>query len=151
MKDGDLAHTAWWEPATTADGRQFLMCIAVFGWQPSEGARFELWDRGDPGDKLTLDGENLDAEVRATLNVEGVHELWRDADPQPLAPPEAATRGNRPWRKSPISLWPKSPRTGKSSWKPSKHWLALYQALDAVNLAKVELPNRDGLWLPVRT
>ncbi len=48
-------------------------------------------------------------------------------------------------------LWPKSPRTGKSSWKPSKHWRALYQALDAVNLAKVELPNRDGLWLPVRT
>ena len=47
-------------------------------------------------------------------------------------------------------LWPKSPRTGKSSWKPSKHWRALYQALDAVNLAKVELPNRD-LWLPVRT
>ena len=30
-------------------------------------------------------------------------------------------------------------------------WRALYQALDAVNLAKVELPNRDGLWLPVRT
>ena len=47
-------------------------------------------------------------------------------------------------------LWPKSPRTGKSSWKPSKHWRALYQALDAVNLAKVELPNRE-LWLPVRT
>ena len=48
-------------------------------------------------------------------------------------------------------LWPKSPRTGKSSWKPSKHDRALYQALDAVNLAKVKLPNRDGLWLPVRT
>ena len=48
-------------------------------------------------------------------------------------------------------LWPKSPRTGKSSWKPSKHYRALYQALDAVNLAKVELPNRDGLWLPVHT
>ena len=30
--------------------------MAVFGWQPSDGARFELWDRGDPGDKLTLDG-----------------------------------------------------------------------------------------------
>ena len=26
-------------------------------------------------------------------------------------------------------LWPKSPRTGKSSWKPSKHDRALNQAL----------------------
>ena len=48
-------------------------------------------------------------------------------------------------------LWPRSSRTGKSSWKPSKHRRALYQALDAVNLAKVELPNREGFWLPVRT
>ena len=46
-----------------------LAGVAVFGWQPSEGARFELWDRGDPGDKLTLDGKDLDAaEVRAALN-----------------------------------------------------------------------------------
>ena len=273
VKDGDLERVRW-QPAT-ADGREVLAGVAVFGWQPSDGARFELWDLGDPGDKLTLDGEDLDAKVRAVLNVEGVHELWRDAGPQPrhpLAPlvrawwkrpqhmeadthpdailpagtlqhaPSSATyrslevgvdrtrepeqfelaypggpgkvapetvqldllpaehadvpvtpllladaagfselqqgRGARLDKRiflyalaaMPMSarcpgggytweptleeirnlLWPKSPRTGKSSWKPSKHYRALYQALDAVNLAKVELPNRE-LWLPVRT
>ena len=260
--------------------RQVLAAEAVFGWHPSDDARFEDWDYGsDPEteDKLTsLDGEDLDtAEVSADLNVEEVHELWRDADPQPrhpLAPlvrawwkrpqhieadthpdailpagtlqhaPSSATyrslevggdrthepeqfelaypgepgkvapetvqldllpaehadvpvtpllladaagfselqqgRGARLDKRiflyalaaMPMSarvpggsymweptleqirdlLWPKSPRTGKSSWKPSKHDRALNQALDAVNLAKVKLPNRD-LWLPVRT
>ena len=262
VKDGDLAHTAWWDPTTAADGRQVLMCIAVFNWQPSDDvARFEYWDR---------------CEHPVVLKVERVHELWRNADPQPrhpLAPlvrawwkrpqhieadmhpnavlpagtlqhaPSSATYrslevgGDRtrepeqlelaypggPGKVAPETvqldllpaehadvpvtpllladaagfselqqgrgarldkriflyalaampmfarvpgggymweptleeirnlLWPKSPRTGKSSWKPSKHNRALYQALDAVNLAKVELPNRDGLWLPVRT
>ena len=260
VKDGDLARTAWWLPETTADGRQSLMCVAVFDWQPSDDdARFEYWDH---------------CEHPVVLKVERVHELWRNADPQhPLAPlvrawwkrpqhieadthpdailpagtlqhaPSSATyrslevggdrthepeqfelaypggpgkvapetvqldllpaehadvpvtpllladaagfselqqgRGARLDKRiflyalaaMPMSarvpgggymweptleqirdlLWPKSPRTGKSSWKPSKHNRALYQALDAVNLAKVELPNRDGLWLPVRT
>ena len=55
---------------------------------PHDDARFEDWDYGGPEDKLTsLDGEDLDtAEVSADLNVEGVHELWRNADPQPRHP-----------------------------------------------------------------
>ena len=271
VKDGDQA-SARWEPADgrsrsfgmnlvrhATKGRKVLAGVAVFK------------------SKLTLDNEDLDevVEVRGSLNVAQVHELWRDADPQrrhPLAPlvrawwnrpqpieadthpdailpagtlqhaPSSATyrflevgvdrsrepeqferaypdgpgkvapetvqldllpaehadvpvtpllladaagfsklqqgRGARLDKRiflyalaaMPMSarcpgggytweptleqirnlLWPKSPRTGKSSWKPSKHWRALYQALDAVNLAKVELPNRE-LWLPVRT
>ena len=249
------------------------------GASPAGTPRFEDWDYGsDPEteDKLTsLDGEDLDtAEVSTNLNVEEVHELWRDADPQPrhpLAPlvrawwkrpqhieadthpdailpagtlqhaPSATYRSleiggdrtrepdqfelaypGKPGKVAPETvqldllpaehadvpvtpllladaagfselqqgrgarldkriflyalaampmsarvsggsymweptleqirdlLWPKSPRTGRSSWKPSKHDRALNQALDAVNLAKVKLPNRD-LWLPVRT
>ena len=100
MKDGDLER-ARWQPAT-ADGRKALAGVAVFGWQPSEGARFELWDRGDPGDKLTLDGKDLDAaEVRAALNLEGVHELWRDADPQPRHPLAPLVRA---WWKRPVEV-----------------------------------------------
>ena len=99
VKDGDLER-ARWQPAT-ADGRKALAGVAVFGWQPSEGARFELWDRGDPGDKLTLDGEDLDAEVRAALNLEGVHELWRDADPQPRHPLAPLVRA---WWKRPVEV-----------------------------------------------
>ena len=72
VKDGDLARTAWWDPTTAADGRQVLMCIAVFDWQPSDDvARFEYWDR---------------CEHPVVLKVERVHELWRDADPQPRHP-----------------------------------------------------------------
>ena len=99
VKDGDLER-AWWQPAT-ADGREVLAGVAVFGWQPSDGARFELWDRGDPGDKLTLDDEDLDTKVRAALNVEGVHELWRDADPQPRHPLAPLVRA---WWKRPVEV-----------------------------------------------
>ena len=72
VKDGDLARTAWWDPTTAADGRQVLMCIAVFDWQPSDDdARFEYWDH---------------CEHPVVLKVERVHELWRNADPQPRHP-----------------------------------------------------------------
>ena len=85
VKDGDLAHTAWWEPTTTADGRQVLMCIAVFDWQPSDDVtRFEYWDR---------------CEHPVVLNAEGVHELWRDADPQPRHPLAPLVRA---WWKRPV-------------------------------------------------
>ena len=68
--------------------RQVLAAEAVFGWHHSDDARFEDWDDiDDPEDKLTsLDGEDLDTEVSADLNVEGVHKLWRNADPQPRHP-----------------------------------------------------------------
>ena len=267
VKKKDLDRTRW-QTAATGD-RKVLVGVAVFG------AQFALFDRGDPDvEDLDLDVDDY-TEMCAIVNVEGVHELWRDADPQPrhpLAPlvrawwkrpqhmeadthpdailpagtlqhaPSSATyrslqvgvdrsrepeqfelaypggpgkvapetvqldllpaehadvpvtpllladaagfselqqgRGARLDKRiflytlaaMPMSarvpgggymweptleeirnlLWPKSPRTGKSSWKPSKHYRALYQALDAVNLAKVELPNRE-LWLPVHT
>ena len=72
VKDGDLAHTAWWIPTTTADGRQSLMCVGVFNYQPSDdAARFEYREH---------------CEHPVLLKVEGVHELWRNADPQPRHP-----------------------------------------------------------------
>ena len=97
VKKTDLERVRW--QTATADGREVL--AGVGGWQPSDGARFELWDLGDPGDKLTLDGEDLDAEVRAILNVEGVHELWRNADPQPRHPLAPLVRA---WWKRPVEV-----------------------------------------------
>ena len=97
VKKTDLERVRW--QTATADGREVL--AGVGGWQPSDGARFELWDLGDPGDKLTLDGKDLDTKVRAVLNVEGVHELWRDADPQPRHPLAPLVRA---WWKRPVEV-----------------------------------------------
>ena len=121
VKDGDLKRARWRARAPLAprghgqsvlaprrparNGRQVLAVEAVFGWHPSDDARFEDWDYGDPEteDKLTsLDGEDLDtAEVSADLNVEGVHELWRNADPQPRHPLAPLVRA---WWKRPVEV-----------------------------------------------
>ena len=122
VKDGDLAHTRW--QTATADGREVLAGVAVFGWQPSDGARFELWDRDDPGDKLTLDGEDLDAEVRAALNVEGVHELWRDADPQPRHPLAPLVRA---WWKWPVEVEDRNDRRAGNLFSPAV-WTATQES-----------------------
>ena len=98
VKKKDLER-AQWEPFTS-DDHQVLVGVAVFG------AQFVLWDRGNSGNKLTfrvvnLNDEDLDAEVCTTLNVEGVHELWRDADPQPRHPLAPLVRA---WWKRPVEV-----------------------------------------------
>ena len=87
VKDGDLAHTAWWIPETAADGRQSLMCVGVFNYQPSDdAARFEYREH---------------CEHPVLLKVEGVHELWRNADPQPRHPLAPLVRA---WWKRPVEV-----------------------------------------------
>ena len=97
VKDGDLKRARW--QTATADGREVL--AGVGGWQPSKGDWFVYRDRGDPGNKLTFRVEVLDAEVCAALNLEGVHELWRAADPQPRHPLAPLVRA---WWKRPVEV-----------------------------------------------
>ena len=98
VKKKDLDRAQW--KSFASDDRHILTGVAMFS------AQFVLWDRGNSGNKLTfrvvdLNDEDLDAEVSTTLNVEGVHELWRDADPQPRHPLAPLVRA---WWKRPVEV-----------------------------------------------